>query len=260
MLSLARGLAGVYREGSRLPSDASVGVAFRCPVCGSSRFTLGPVPTEWEEIFANLEPESGELELLHRREHLSCDRCRANLRAMALTKALLHAERWPVDRNATTFNLVTLLATRPWLRLLEINESHVVGGILRRLPRHVAADYPEVDARSLPYPDGSFDLVVHSDTLEHVPDPRRALEECCRVLRPGGKMVFTVPIRPGRVTASRDGLPPVFHGDTKPPFRSLVHSDFGADLWTMVLEAGFGEVSITCVEHPAGVAYLARRA
>ena len=217
------------------------------------------MPSEWDEIFSNLVPTPGELDILHRREHLSCDRCRANLRGMALAKALLVAERWPVGRDPRLFNLVSLLATRPWLRLLEINESHVVGALLRRLPGHVAADFPEVDVQALPHGARSFGLVVHSDTLEHVPDPHVALRECFRVLRPGGSMVFTVPIRPGQMTTSRTGMPDVFHGDSKPPFRSLVHTDFGADLWTIVLDAGFSDVEVVSVEPTAGVAYLARK-
>ena len=39
-----------------------------------------------------------------------------------------------------------------------------------------------------------FDLVLTSETLEHVPDPRLALRETLRVLRPGGRHVFTVPL------------------------------------------------------------------
>ena len=153
----------------------------------------------------------------------------------------------------------TFLAAHPWTRLLEINDSYVVGALLRRLPGHVAADYPEVDIQAMPYPDGSFPLVVHSDTLEHVADPAAGLRECCRVLRPGGSFVFSVPLRMDRLTASRDGMPPVYHGDTKPPYRSLVHTDFGPDLWTMVLGAGFSEVTVVSLESPAGVAFSARK-
>jgi methyltransferase family protein len=260
VLGLARGIAGVYREPRRDDWGQPEAVGFCCTVCGSGEFVLGPVPDEWEEIFANLEPDLGELATLHRREHLSCRRCRANLRIVALTGALLKAEHWPAGRHPRVFNLVSLLATRPWLRLLEVNDSYVIGTLLRRLPRHVAADYPDVDVQDLPHRDGSFSLVLHSDTLEHVADPMAALRECHRVLRPGGRMVFTVPIRQGRVTASRDGLPAVYHGDTRPPYRSLVHTDFGGDLWTMVLSAGFAELAVVSVETPAGVAYLARKA
>jgi ubiquinone/menaquinone biosynthesis C-methylase UbiE len=42
------------------------------------------------------------------------------------------------------------------------------------------------DAERLPYPDGSFDLVIGHAVLHHLPDPKGALAEWGRVLRPGG--------------------------------------------------------------------------
>jgi SAM-dependent methyltransferase len=45
------------------------------------------------------------------------------------------------------------------------------------------------DAESLPDPDGTFDLVVGHAFLHHLPDPRAALTEFRRVLRPGGAML-----------------------------------------------------------------------
>jgi len=42
------------------------------------------------------------------------------------------------------------------------------------------------DAEALPYPDGSFDLVVGHAVLHHLPDPGAALAEIRRVLAPGG--------------------------------------------------------------------------
>ncbi len=45
------------------------------------------------------------------------------------------------------------------------------------------------DARVLPFADGSADVVVAGECLEHVPDLPRVVAEVCRVLRPGGTLV-----------------------------------------------------------------------
>ena len=49
------------------------------------------------------------------------------------------------------------------------------------------------DALRLPFGDGSFDRVIASEVLEHIPDDRTAMSELARVLRPGGTMAVTVP-------------------------------------------------------------------
>ncbi|HEY1279739.1 MAG TPA: class I SAM-dependent methyltransferase [Acidimicrobiales bacterium] len=49
------------------------------------------------------------------------------------------------------------------------------------------------DATRLPFADGSFDRVIASEVLEHIPDDEAALGELARVLRPGGTMAVTVP-------------------------------------------------------------------
>jgi ubiquinone/menaquinone biosynthesis C-methylase UbiE len=41
---------------------------------------------------------------------------------------------------------------------------------------------------ALPFDEGSFDAVVAASSIEQTPDPRRAIKECCRVLRPGGRL------------------------------------------------------------------------
>jgi SAM-dependent methyltransferase len=48
-------------------------------------------------------------------------------------------------------------------------------------------------AESLPFPPASFDCVISYDVLEHVCDVRRTLEECLRVLRPGGSFYAVFP-------------------------------------------------------------------
>lgn len=49
------------------------------------------------------------------------------------------------------------------------------------------------DALHLPFPDGSFDRIVTSEVLEHIPDDEAAMAELVRVLRPGGRIAVTVP-------------------------------------------------------------------
>jgi SAM-dependent methyltransferase len=51
------------------------------------------------------------------------------------------------------------------------------------------------DITSLSFSDGSLDLIVSSDVLEHVPSLEKAFSETARVLRPGGVHLFTVPPR-----------------------------------------------------------------
>ena len=45
----------------------------------------------------------------------------------------------------------------------------------------------------LPFAANEFDLVVLLDTVEHIPDELGVIQECLRVLKPGGKLMVTVP-------------------------------------------------------------------
>lgn len=56
------------------------------------------------------------------------------------------------------------------------------------------------DLTDLPFPSGSFDVVLSSHVLEHVPDDRRALSEIARVLKPSGWAVLLFPYDPRQVT------------------------------------------------------------
>lgn len=47
--------------------------------------------------------------------------------------------------------------------------------------------------RSVQEPDGSFDAILCSELLEHLPDPTLALDEFKRLLKPGGKLILTAP-------------------------------------------------------------------
>jgi len=49
------------------------------------------------------------------------------------------------------------------------------------------------DIHQIPLPDGSFNAVICSSVLEHVKDPRQAVKEIHRILKPGGVVLVMVP-------------------------------------------------------------------
>jgi ubiquinone/menaquinone biosynthesis C-methylase UbiE len=51
--------------------------------------------------------------------------------------------------------------------------------------------FVQSDVVSLPFPTGSLDAIYSVSVMEHLPDWQHALDELCRVLRPGGSMVLT---------------------------------------------------------------------
>jgi SAM-dependent methyltransferase len=57
---------------------------------------------------------------------------------------------------------------------------------------------------ALPFADSAFDLVLACDVLEHVADDRPAFRELLRVLRPGGILIFSVPLHAAHWTVFDD--------------------------------------------------------
>ena len=107
------------------------------------------------------------------------------------------------------------LPSEPWERSLEIGAGTgyvslnlAMAGVVERVtasdisPGMVAALQSTADrvgvqvetacceAAELPFPDGSFDLLVGHAVLHHLPDPAAAFAEFRRVLRPGGTLAF----------------------------------------------------------------------
>jgi SAM-dependent methyltransferase len=59
------------------------------------------------------------------------------------------------------------------------------------LPGNPAADMCLRADGSAPLPDASADIVLSTQVLEHVADPRAYLDECRRLLRPGGRLILS---------------------------------------------------------------------
>ena len=75
------------------------------------------------------------------------------------------------------------------LTCVDIN-PRLIAVARERLARHAHVRVHLADVHALPFADGSFDSVLVFHTLTYAERPARALQECTRVLRPGGRMVL----------------------------------------------------------------------
>jgi len=106
------------------------------------------------------------------------------------------------------------------------------------------------DLMKTSFPDQSFDLVITSDVLEHVPNPWAAFGEIHRILKPEGRHVFTIPFYQDRAsTETRARLneraeiahlkEPVYHNDPLRPEEALVFTIFSIDVLAKLETIGF---------------------
>jgi SAM-dependent methyltransferase len=206
----------------------------------------------WKDLTDQWGLAPDEIHYIDRQQGIHCAACGCNLRTMALAVAIMRSYVF-----AGTFQAFVGYPEVRELRVLELNEAGELTRFLAGLPHRKLGLYPEVDMTKLPFEDGSFDLVVHSDTLEHVPNPIRGLSECRRVLRSGGLCAFTVPMVVGRLTRSRAGMPASYHGSPSSPQSDYsVQTEYGCDAWTHVMQAGFTECRIVSLEYPSAQAIV----
>lgn len=84
--------------------------------------------------------------------------------------------------------------------LLRAGAASVVGvDISAELCEHAARRYGITarvgDAQNIPLPASSVEVAVSFETIEHLPQPEKFLDECVRVLAPGGKLIISTPNR-----------------------------------------------------------------
>jgi SAM-dependent methyltransferase len=220
-----------------------------CPVCGGGRFIKESVL--WPELIAQWELSPDEVAYINLQQGFCCANCKNNLRTMTLAAAL-------TDAFGFTGTFENFCRNDPGIRelsVLEINPAKNLSPFLQVLPKHALHSFPQIDMQRMTFPDSSIDVIIHSDTLEHVPDSKAALKESRRVLKFGGHLFYTVPIVIGRLTRTRRGLPPSYHGmPGKNREDCLVQTEYGAEFWCEIFEAGFRQITLTSLIFPASVA------
>jgi hypothetical protein len=77
----------------------------------------------------------------------------------------------------------------PLFRMFRDEPNYVGGDIIRRRNANAIVDITKID-----FPDDHFDYLLCNHVLEHVREDRKGMQECYRVMKPGGRGVFTVPL------------------------------------------------------------------
>jgi SAM-dependent methyltransferase len=240
-------------DGLRYPISASAGPAdrlalrmgalapIRCPVCGRLSVAM--------DFSANL------------RETGRCVRCGATNRNRQMA---LVACRAVSQMTGHRVHSLRELRAEPGLRVFNTEAQGPLHDQLHQMPGYLCSEYlgPDhapgdvvdgtmhQDLMQLSFDDGSIDLVLSSDVLEHVPEPYRAHCELARVLAPGGRHVFTVPFHQHeflddvRARTGPDGKPqllaePIYHDDPVRAEGVLVYTIFGLEMLVRLAEVGF---------------------
>jgi SAM-dependent methyltransferase len=177
-----------------------------------------------------------------------CPCCGGRFRRMSRRRIAGFARICPRCRSHPRHRAIVLLLARGELsggRLLHFAPEPPFDRFFAERPQfeRVTADlYAPADLRlditRMELPHDSFDLILCSHVLEHVPDDRLAMSELHRVLRPGGTALVLTPYRPDRPTYEDPAI-------TAPLDRMVAFGQhdhlriYGDDLAGRLREAGF---------------------
>lgn len=178
--------------------------------------------------------------------------------------------------SAVTLSIVEVIRTqRPDLRSAHVYELSATGPLVAFLAAHcpnlTTSEFLDgiepgtcrdgircEDVQRLTFADASFDLCTSTEVFEHVADDRAGFAELFRVLKPGGQLVFTVPLHDAAATVERARIehgkwvhlhPPEYHADRRNGPTILVCRDYGRDIVDRILDAGFVDARIIKPRH-----------
>ncbi|MBV5260569.1 class I SAM-dependent methyltransferase [Synechococcus moorigangaii CMS01] len=109
--------------------------------------------------------------------------------------------------------------------MLALGQKNVVAAGL-----HGQIELVDADAKNLPWPDQSFDVIISNSLIHHLPDPLPCFKEMGRLLKPQGKIIVRDLFRPDsiadidRIVAAAEG--PGFDDRQRQLFWDSLHAAF----------------------------------
>ena len=212
----ARYKAAARRAFLRLASVLNVGSRVTCPVCDAHY-----------RKFARFHGENDQ-----------CPRCGSLMRHRALLLYLRDVERM-AESDRDVLHVGPGQALRAWLSSLPE---------LRYLCVDIDPEFADLqaDITALPFEESSFDYILCTHVLEHVPDDRAGIAELYRVLRPGATALIQVP--PSELEETREDVSITDPKDRERLFGQHDHVRLcGADYRLRLEEPGF---RVEIVDYP----------
>lgn len=213
----------------------------KCPVCGA--FTLIHVKGD------NL------------RETCICIRCKSNNRQRQIAYVVCHAVGCAKKRRFSSLKGFTKLDD---FAVYNTEARGAIHNWLSRMKNYICSEYfgnsyksgefvnniMHQDLMNLSLSNESIDLVISSDVFEHIPDPYKAHEEVYRILKRGGRHIFTVPfyqtefLDEDRTILDSNGntvflKEPIYHGDPLNSKGALVYKIFSLEMLVKLRKIGF---------------------
>jgi SAM-dependent methyltransferase len=192
------------------------------------------------------------------RENCLCKKCHSFNRQRQVAYVLLNA----INNKQVT--CLRDLSSIPSLSVYNTETGGVLHNYLSRVQGYVCSDYfgsthasgdyingkLHQDLMDLSFLDDQFDYVISTDVFEHIPDPNIAHSEIHRVLKSGGRHIFTVPfyqtefLNEKRVSIGKDGRlihkkEPIYHIDPLREEGILVYNIFSIELLADLSRIGF---------------------
>jgi len=192
------------------------------------------------------------------RESINCRRCGCTNRHRQLVEIICKSD------NANKYSSLIEFSKKEKIFIYNTEADRPIHNVLKKMKNYVCSEYIDnkfssgeiingvmhQDLMATSFNDNCFDMVLTSDVLEHISDPWKAFKEIHRILKPGGRHIFTVPFFQ-RLSATQERaylddkgkivhiLEPMYHSDPLKNNDILVYNIFSIDFLGKLEIMGF---------------------